>query len=607
MITIRQGNFHFFSTLFRINGSALYRAIFPSIFSTGILGVVHFTSDDPSSDFEERWFHHPYPIACMMVAFTFLLTFKLNFSYNRYWEACTAIHQMHSKWLDVGMELAAFHLQSEKFAHLRPPAFGEHPHIDHVIRERERLRPMTPRKLQEILRIEEEEEGEGTEDVTSSSQQNGSAKRRFSDNTNSRRGGVFRSIFRRRRTNRKKKIIMRSFMDSHYESSINHSSFNSESQRKSINSSSNHRESNSLAAGLYSSNPAQDSNRSSKQSGISKLSSIPDLSGGMSKKASPSLFLQEATHLLSLLSAVAFATLRNDIETAESPLESYTPGSNWPPVDPDSEHATAYNDFYQSSGFMNACRSLLGFVRTPAQRTVYNACRPFPVLGGASDAEIDVLQRARGPLAKTALCTMWLQEFISREYLSGSLGNVAPPILSRMYQYTSDGMLGYNQARKVAYVPFPFPHSQLTTFFLLVVACFLPILMLTFVNNITVAALLNAMTVGVFFGEFLVCVMTCISAKILFTLKFLFSISSVITLGLWLVANELEDPFRNAPNDLPLNNFQAQFNEALVCVFAGFHPEAWWDVNENKKSLESNGDSKDSAIDKMLVGVKEER
>lgn len=514
MITIRQGNFQFFSTLFRINGSALYRAIFPSIFSTGILVAVELTSDDPSSDFAERWFQHPYPIACMMVAFTFLLTFKLSFSYNRYWEACTAIHQMHSKWLDVGMELAAFHLQSEKFAHMRPPSFGEHPHIDHVIRERERLRPMTPMKLQEILQIEEE--GEGTEDVTSSSHQNGSVERRFSDNTS--RSGVFRSIFRRRnvkyRTNRKKKIIMRSFMDSHYESSINHSSFNSESQRKSINSSSNHRESNSLAAGLYSSNPAQDSNRSSKRSGISKLSSVPDLSGGMSKKAGPSLFLQEATHLLSLLSAVAFATLRNDVETAESPLESYTPGSPWPPVDPDSEHATAYNDFYQSSGFMNACRSLLGFVRTPAQRTVYNACRPFPVLGGASDAEIDVLQRARGPLAKTALCTMWLQEFISREYLSGSLGTVAPPILSRMYQYTSDGMLGYNQARKVAYVPFPFPHSQLTTFFLLVVTCFLPILMLTFVSNIIVAALLNAMTVGVFFGEFLVCVKICRFASV---------------------------------------------------------------------------------------------
>ena len=122
-----------------------------------------------------------------------------------------------------------------------------------------------------------------------------------------------------------------------------------------------------------------------------------------------------------------------------------------------------------------------------------NTCRPFTVLGGVSDAEIEVLQRARGPLAKTALCTMWLQEFISREFLNGALGGVSPPIVSRLFQYTSDGMLGYNQARKVAYVPFPFPHSQLTTFFLMVVACFMPILMLTFVPQVIVATVLNTM------------------------------------------------------------------------------------------------------------------
>jgi predicted membrane chloride channel (bestrophin family) len=74
---------------------------------------------------------------------------------------------------------------------------------------------------------------------------------------------------------------------------------------------------------------------------------------------------------------------------------------------------------------------------------------------------------------------------------------------------------------------------------------------------------------------------------------------SLITLGLWLVANELEDPFRNAPNDLPLNNFQAQFNEALVCVFAGFHPEAWWDVDENIKSLGGNERTNDLPMEKI--------
>ena len=26
---------------------------------------------------------------------------------------------------------------------------------------------------------------------------------------------------------------------------------------------------------------------------------------------------------------------------------------------------------------------------------------------------------------------------------------------------------------------------------------------------------------------------------------------------------------------------KAEFNEALVVMFAGFHPEAWWDIGDN--------------------------
>jgi predicted membrane chloride channel (bestrophin family) len=106
----------------------------------------------------------------------------------------------------------------------------------------------------------------------------------------------------------------------------------------------------------------------------------------------------------------------------------------------------------------------------------------------------------------------------------------------------------------VAYIPFPFPHTQLTTFYVIVINFFLPILMLTFVPDRVVAAILNFLTAGVF-------------------------------VGLWHVSNELEDPFRNVPNDLPLNRFQAEFNEALLVMFAGFHPEAWWDIADEKGGI----------------------
>ena len=82
---------------------------------------------------------------------------------------------------------------------------------------------------------------------------------------------------------------------------------------------------------------------------------------------------------------------------------------------------------------------------------MYNAARPFGVLGGVSDAECDMLQKARGPYAKVALCTMWLQEFLSRECLEGSTGVVASPVISRIYQFISGKLLHVAQIMYVTY------------------------------------------------------------------------------------------------------------------------------------------------------------
>jgi len=58
--------------------------------------------------------------------------------------------------------------------------------------------------------------------------------------------------------------------------------------------------------------------------------------------------------------------------------------------------------------------------------------------------------------------------------------------------------------------------------------------------------------------------------------------------GLHEVARELENPFQNVPNDVPLNNFQAQFNESLLQMFAGYHPDAYWEVVEKKEDDSSS-------------------
>ncbi len=44
----------------------------------------------------------------------------------------------------------------------------------------------------------------------------------------------------------------------------------------------------------------------------------------------------------------------------------------------------------------------------------------------------------------------------------------------------------------------------------------------------------------------------------------------------------------NAPNDIPLNNFQAQFNESLITMFFGCHPDAYWELHEQEEEALDN-------------------
>jgi predicted membrane chloride channel (bestrophin family) len=112
-------------------------------------------------------------------------------------------------------------------------------------------------------------------------------------------------------------------------------------------------------------------------------------------------------------------------------------------------------------------------------------------------------------------------------------------------------MLGYNQARKIAYIPFPFPHAQIASLFVLVAGGFLPVLFLSYLENEYFGFIMNLLTVMAF-------------------------------AGLHEVARELENPFLNVPNDLPLNNFHAQFNEGLMTMFSGYHPDAYWEIQESE-------------------------
>mmetsp|Transcript_3754 Transcript_3754/g.8076 ORF Transcript_3754/g.8076 Transcript_3754/m.8076 type:complete len:896 (+) Transcript_3754:280-2967(+) len=668
--------------LLRFHGSALWKSALPALISTIIyISSTYLIQDDKMHEI----FLHPYPMQALVTAFTFLLVFRANYSYNRWWEAYTAVYLMHSKWLDLATEIAAFHYQSKRYDAFKPPSFGANPEVQSLnvhapeillsnnspnksVMNAAEFDPFinpggeefisTP-KLSPVKRnchkissnglarhskiptmtdlIQQMDDCEAKEAEmnrqselmreTDDTDCENEVNQHFDEKNEIYSGEILntdgdvisrknsRSWLRKISDRRSEARMLRKSkkIEKHRRRAdaipLNVNKVVSLSSRSGINMRAPRKQQKSKGEQIHDDMKQQVATRHlyRKRKSISKSKASHLREGrqlefrdrfdektgnaysvftAVSRKnlraghldpdaIPPLLFLEECAHLLSLLSAVAFSTLRNDLPEAESPLTIFEPGLPWPQVDPDNYRGTVRKGWTKSKYRIYAVlQYVIGRSRNEAARTLYNAARPFRVIGNVSDAELEKLQEARGPLAKVTLVSMWLLELISREYQAGSTGNVAPPIISRLYQFVSEGMAGYNQARKIAHIPFPFPHAQITTLFMLIVDFIVtPLLMTTYVTNRTLGFFLN------------------LSSVMCFT-------------GLHEVAREIENPFQNVPNDVPLNNYQAQFNEGLMVMFYGYHPDAYWDSGTNDHcdgNEDKNAGSNNSAAAKGSI------
>ncbi|EJK44001.1 hypothetical protein THAOC_37503 [Thalassiosira oceanica] len=168
-----------------------------------------------------------------------------------------------------------------------------------------------------------------------------------------------------------------------------------------------------------------------------------------------------------------------DRDDIESNLIDFDPCARWPAMDSEQDIASLAKYGYRSNWFATRVKYVFGLSRTDEERNWLNSARPLTVVGGISPQETAGLRSARGSAAKVNLAFFWLQEFIIRESLHGSFGNVGPPIVSRLQQYSSDGHLWFNSARKVSFIPFPFPHAQLASIFVCISSVLIPTLMLS--------------------------------------------------------------------------------------------------------------------------------
>lgn len=112
---------------------------------------------------------------------------------------------------------------------------------------------------------------------------------------------------------------------------------------------------------------------------------------------------------------------------------------------------------------------------------------------------------------------------------------VPPPILSRVYQTLSRGFVNLLNAKKIKDTRFPFPYAQLSALMLIVVVFFTPVAMSAMLPQKGWCAMATFFPV---FG--------------LFCLNY--------------TAEELEMPFGEDPNDLPLCLFQEEMNSSLLML-----------------------------------------
>lgn len=150
-------------------------------------------------------------------------------------------------------------------------------------------------------------------------------------------------------------------------------------------------------------------------------------------------------------------------------------------------------------------------------------------IDGFSPEHIEFMAHAHD---RCEVILQWIQKLVVEANVQ-KLIDIAPPILSRVYNQLGNGIVNLNNARKIAEFPIPFPLAQMITVMLL--------------YHMFVTCMVCAFSIETSFYASM------------FAFVIIFSFQSINYIAL-----ELENPFGDDPNDLPLQEMPRDMNSSLI-------------------------------------------
>eukprot|EP00928_Gymnodinium_smaydae_P052602 TRINITY_DN3660_c0_g1_i3.p1 TRINITY_DN3660_c0_g1~~TRINITY_DN3660_c0_g1_i3.p1 ORF type:complete len:643 (+),score=105.58 TRINITY_DN3660_c0_g1_i3:75-1931(+) len=154
---------------------------------------------------------------------------------------------------------------------------------------------------------------------------------------------------------------------------------------------------------------------------------------------------------------------------------------------------------------------------------------------GLDDDTLELMNLADDE-ALVYVIVQWIQQMILHNISNGVITTPAP-IVSRVFQDISQGVVTVNNAKKISETPFPFPYCQTLQVVLVIHAIFTPIVFVAWCRDPVSAGLLTFVAVALYWS-----------------LNF--------------ISAEIEHPFGEDPNDIVREELQEKFNKTLVTMLS---------------------------------------